>query len=454
MRPTHLIRLWPILLLTLSGCFLRVNGKPLFGEGGSSENGSNPLSDLSPTINGSADPGVIKLYTQASYRDFLDDALAKHGQNTILPGWVFPAWDTKISALKNGNPDPGRMPGWDNYDLRARAFAVIYAAIERSWTEACYAEFDGYWKGWSDIDATYRPKLEAASEMDFYEGTRTLRELFEAIDERAAKEKLNLPSKHPLRWGGLRYEVLQAYYDKHQGMPAMKRFINGGAYHQKGHPRGTKEQERDAFCAYAAWEGTSTLPAMPSPKKPSEDLLVPQAWRKNRDATQHRLEAAKPGEALAFEGAQGSSISLQHVAPTVGKLVLVGGGDHGGRADYEVSQVSQSGGVTKLTLTYERRLSRKTNCRRTGRIARVRADGYIEYEELCDMVPYVQAWTVNATLRDLPKNMIKRGDVVGLYGKITSAQVDRGHGKARYHNRFSIEGVQLERVERGKTVIY
>jgi len=453
------------LMLTGAGCgLITINGKPLGSRSGKASRGEARPEAVPGEVGRAApgaDPDLVSLYRSLDYTCCTDEAVRSKGYSSVDASWVFNEAGVPIKSVRGPNPDPSRFPGWDDFDARTKAYAVVLAAINRTWTPVCHEDFAAYRAGWKAVEGEVRPRLDSlAEDAGHYERVEEIRALWELVAQRAKEQDLDLPKEHPSRWGGIRFELLQAYFDLHRQRPSMTPLADSStvqSFRAHGHPWGDESLERDQYCAYARLYGTPTMQPYSAAGSLDPALLVLPSWAAREPEIEQRLSSSSQAaaEALQHERVDPNRISLQLINPTVGAKVYVGGADHGNDALYEVDAVDRKGTMTTIRASYERHSKRRSGCRRTNRVHRVHADGTVEYEELCTFTPYVTEFQVTLVVDDLPRDRVRKGDRISAYATLTKSKPSPGGGrKKRYVNRFTAKEVHLDRVVRDGELVH
>lgn len=405
-----------------------------------------------------ADPELVKAYLAIEWKAYP----ARYRDPGAIKAMHLTAVDRRGKPRFAATPDAAWLPGWnpgqaDSIDL---PFQVAQAGINRTWQAACFADYAAYRAGWTKLDATLRPRLDAARAVtNFYERTAALRELYAATSAAAAAQHVELPVSHPGHWAGLRWEIARELM---QTAIAARRdaaitqilgpiadeldplVTSGRAY------AADDAVERDAFCATAIEVGTQQTGPLPTPAQTGIDLsgvTFPVNDARAADV-QNAVAALVKVDRPQWSGAKARS--LDDLAHSPREPVLV-------RFEIEdpafiVDKIERKGEHVELLATSSRTSAIGYGCKQTDKVESYTDGGTPMYQKHCKTGSETRSTQIAVTFDDLPATIaIAPGDAVFLYGDVVklerTSKVERGGAVQRFVTRAEVRGRHLTRVK-------
>lgn len=362
-----------------------------------------------------------------------------------------PLWDS-------GNPDPAWIETWksrDWSDARANAEALIQAGFNRSWEDACKAEFDASFASHRKLAADLGAELAAADgQRNHYARIAAYAALAEKFEKAAAAAGLDA-KKDPFGPSGFRVTILQHAVAYHRGSPAAytdfpwHRF---GAVAEEARKEGRELSadaafERQAYCAAAAKDGGLRVTPFIGKGSGAKD---PTVWGdREQVASKVRGLVAAAGKALAVDG--GIRIGTIDAIGAVGfherepRLALL--------SDATVSAVTRDGDGAKVTVTRRKLESFTFACKDTSTVEGVGDDGRVRYKQSCKSGDKIYTLTAQVTFAALPPGLaLAKGDVVSFTADVAkddSKKVTDTTSKVEWARELQLDGRLLVEAKRG-----
>lgn len=405
-----------------------------------------------------ADAELVKAYLAIEWKAYP----ARYRDPGAIKAMHLTAVDRRGKPRFAATPDAAWLPGWNpgqssSVDL---PFQVAQAGINRTWQAACFADYAAYRAGWKKLEATLRPKLDAARAVpNFYERTAALRELYAATGAAAAAQHVELPVSHPGRWAGLRWEIARELMQTAVAAKldvAMAQILgpiadeldplvtNGRAY------AADDAVERDAFCAAAMEVGTQQTGPLPTPAQTGFDLSGVTYPVSDARAAEVRKAIAALAKVDRPQWSGTKAGSLDGLADSPREPVLV-------RFEIEdpafiVEKIERKGEHVELLATSSRTSAIGYGCKPTNKVESYTDGGTPLYQKDCKTGSETRSTQIAVTFDDLPATIaIKPGDAVFLYGDVVKLQrtskVERGGAVQRFVTRAEVRGRYLTRVK-------
>jgi hypothetical protein len=388
-----------------------------------------------------AHPDLVKVFLAVSWRDFEPSGyvgsgvVGKSGLKLGSSHSTGPQMGKPVYAI---SPDAAWLPGWNprqsgSDDLNVQ---VAQAGINRTWQAQCFEDYAAFRTGWTQLEATYRPKLEQARALtNFYAQAAALREIYVALGADASKANLEVSPQHPDHWIGLRWEIMSTLLGR---IAATKRDVarthilgpiatDLASLIKTGRTWTTDETfERDAFCAAAMTSGTHRTPKLPTPRQTGWDL-GPVAFPVSDD----RVAELKTKLHALWAADRPKLVDAEAVNPD-----LVADGTTPVLASFNrqdplvIDQVETKDGHTVVRATVKHSGAIGYDCRPTRQVESYNGDQPI-YRKDCKTGTEVKITSVEVRFAELPEAaQLKKGEPIAFYGeltrKTTSSKVERG----------------------------
>lgn len=361
---------------------------------------------------------------------------------------------------QSGNPDPTWITSWrtdDNSYARANAAALVQAAFNRSWQEACSAEFATGYASHRALVAKLGPELDKIDRLRSHyarmAGYIALAQQF----ERAATAAGLDATRDPFGPSGLRVTILARAVAYHRTSPAAYAAFPWSSFgavadatRDHGRELGADEAfERQAYCAQAAAAGGLTVTAYIGRESGAAD---PTVWG-DREAVARTVAGQLAAHRKTFAVADAIRI------PTI---ELVGGLTFHDReptlallTEGTVEAVSRSGDGATLTVTRKKLESYTYACKATSTVEGVGDDGRVRYKQSCKSGDKHYALTAKVTFADLPPGLtLAKGDVVTFSADVikdASKKVTDTAAKVEWVRNLELTGRLLIAAKRGAT---
>ncbi len=419
-----------------------------------------------------ADKRTLELYKTLDYTNSGDGTEAE----TLFGKFGIPTgYNPKMHIA---NPDTEWIPQWDSLQLTDESrVAVCQAAINKSWTAKCHADFSEYRAAWKKIETEARPELQKLSRPgNYYARASGLAALMERVEKQAADAKALYPAGYGPANVGIQSEIVAAMVDLHR--EAKREFltaeylaghkINLADYRERGRAFADDEVERDLFCSAAQKSGTQNgTPKLPVMFEMGKGLQVVR-WpvQNDREAVIKKARTAllaATGPKLVTREVKAASLtngSLPEAADAKLYWVFAEEGQSGLDSDspFKVKSVKAlaGGGVTAeienlrvRTLPYD--------CRSTNKVDRIDDNGRVIYQQICKYQRVEHTRLITAQIPELPTGVeLKAGDLVGFYGDLMSRKestVSSTPPKKVTRETFTFTVRHLDRVKRAGKVL-
>ncbi len=365
---------------------------------------------------------------------------------------------------QSGNPDPAWIKVWNTKDwtyASSNAEALTQAAFNRTWEDACKAEFAKTRAAHATLAQQFAPELAAVEgQSNHYARRAGYAALATRYEQAAAAAGVDV-RKDPFGPAGYRLTILQAALAYHQGSREAYASFPWSDYpltremREQGRPISDDAAfELQAYCGRAADRGGLTVTSFGSlwggGHMSERSVAWPTVWGDQKAiATQVKGQIADAGKTLtARDGLRIATIS-----------------DHGGLdyadeeprlaavSDATITAVKPAGAGATVALTRTRSSSFSYACRETRQIDRIDDNGRIVYRTNCKFGTTTYTLKVTATFAELPPGLtLAKGDVIAFTADVdkdASKKVKNTAAKVDWVRTTTLTGRVLGEVKRG-----
>jgi hypothetical protein len=349
---------------------------------------------------------------------------------------------------KMKNLDPEWLPGWgemsksDSYDDVLAVYAELsQAAARKAFRKSCGKTFKTLSTKWAAEETQQRAKVdEAKGASSLMQRVATLYALRDDEAKAFADPYLGFVGRRY----SLEVGILGAFVgSKHAYAyaPLPDKIV------RELRPRLQDDVEEIVFCRKAAERGYQGVKKF----EERDAYHVRPLFTKDEIARAKReLEAAKTASEELFPAkADGKAIESTSFASAANKKGFVDAPEVGtpGELVLKVEKVDTKDGKTLVTIKHESEDMETLGCVRTNRIARVRDDGTLEYEEKCQTARRVHRTVGSVVMVGLPAGTeILPGDQLGGFYKVLKLATKDGRPGGVHTIETSVE-LQLDYLE-------
>ena len=346
-------------------------------------------------------------------------------------------WNPKITM---SNLDPEWIPGWDSLTLTDETrVAITQAAINKSWSAQCAADFAEYRGTWKKLETANAAELERLKKTgNYYTRAAGLSALLAKVRKEAEAAKALYPAGYEPANVGLQNDIVAAMVSLHRD--SGREYVLAGYlaqnevsladYAVRGRAFADDATEKDLFCSAAVKVGTRKTPPLPLIFEMGNGYKAVRwpvsAERTKEVRAQRDALIAKSAPAFAIEDVRAGDFVNGSSSQTHPKLYYVyaeGGSGMDNDSPFKVTSVKPlAGGGLTLGLASTRTRMLPYDCRDTNKVDRIDPNtGKVVYVKDCKLQKYQTVRAITAELKEVPPGVeIKTGDSLGFYADVLS----------------------------------